>query len=280
MLTSRFIPSSQVSISDSHHTVWSRFSAQILCVSLVIALLAGGCDTIGSDDDADEAPVTIAFLGELEANTTARATGLRGPLGHDLVFADPDGDSLAIDSVHILVEDVAFQRAAGEDGSDVRLSGPFVANVSLTPSALDAQLETDLPIGRWDALRVTYSAVADSSTRPDGVPAETSVRVTGQWNPADGEAKSFTFTSDVEAEFVIEFDPELAVTGGEAKNITVALSVGRWFRDADGHLIDPNTGLDDGVNEDLVEDNITQYVDGFEDNDLDGKDDAVDDENV
>jgi hypothetical protein len=50
--------------------------------------------------------------------------------------------------------------------------------------------------------------------------------------------------------------------------------VDSWFRRGDGSLVDPATANKGGANEDLVEENIERSIEGFEDDDRDGRDDS------
>jgi len=54
-------------------------------------------------------------------------------------------------------------------------------------------------------------------------------------------------------------------------NITVFVDIDAWFRDQSGvDLIDPDTANEGGPNKSLVEDNIKQSMEAFEDDDRSG----------
>ena len=72
--------------------------------------------------------------------------------------------------------------------------------------------------------------------------------------------------------------PLVVEDGAQPTNLTLEIDVGTWFVGPDGSLIDPRTANDDGPNESLVEDNIQDSIEGFEDDDQDGDDDHDDDD--
>jgi hypothetical protein len=51
------------------------------------------------------------------------------------------------------------------------------------------------------------------------------------------------------------------------------MDIGTWFLGEGGMLIDPRTANESGENEGLVEDNIKQSIEAFEDDDEDGEHD-------
>jgi hypothetical protein len=89
----------------------------------------------------------------------------------------------------------------------------------------------------------------------------------------------FEFTQDLDEEQEVELSPPLVVEeGAQPTNVTVAIDVVTWFVAPDGSLIDPRTAEDGGPNEGLVEENIRNSIEGFEDEDEDGEDDDDEDD--
>ncbi len=56
-------------------------------------------------------------------------------------------------------------------------------------------------------------------------------------------------------------------------NLTIVLDVVTWFVDGVGNLIDPASANKGEENEDILEENIRQAFEGFEDKDQDSNDD-------
>jgi len=83
---------------------------------------------------------------------------------------------------------------------------------------------------------------------------------------------AFTYTSDLNVEQKLRFDPPVQVTAGTPASVTVRLDLSGWFRDG-SKLVDPGSATKGGVNQHLVRDNIKQSFKGFRDNDEDGLDD-------
>ncbi|HET7585360.1 MAG TPA: hypothetical protein VFK13_10650 [Gemmatimonadaceae bacterium] len=94
-----------------------------------------------------------------------------------------------------------------------------------------------------------------------------SVRVEGTFN-----GTPFVYTSPLEAEIELEFNTPVTVDAN-GLSVTIDVDVLRWFTTAGGAVIDPNTALGGGANEELVAQNIRASFHAFEDEDHDGHDD-------
>ncbi|UCD22964.1 MAG: hypothetical protein JSW51_07780, partial [Gemmatimonadota bacterium] len=94
-----------------------------------------------------------------------------------------------------------------------------------------------------------------------------SIRIMGSYN-----GDSFLYESDLGVEQELDLIPALVVQeGAGSTNITVFVDLDAWFRDATGRLIDPDTANEGGANESLVEDNIKESMEAFEDDDRNGE---------
>ncbi|MCU0620065.1 MAG: hypothetical protein MUC69_01025 [Gemmatimonadales bacterium] len=100
-----------------------------------------------------------------------------------------------------------------------------------------------------------------------------SVKVTGTFN-----GTPFTYVSDLNEEQERALVPPLELAEAQATDLTFFVDIDRWFRTSSGTLVDPATANEGGVNEDLVEENIENSIDAFEDDDRDGDDDHDDDD--
>ena len=95
-----------------------------------------------------------------------------------------------------------------------------------------------------------------------------SVKVTGVFTDASNTTHDFTFTSGVDAEMAMRFEPPVTLAS-DTKNFTIAVDVASWFKDASGAAIDPT----DPANAEAIERNILRSARVFEDDDHDGVDD-------
>jgi hypothetical protein len=246
-------------------------NSQISAFLSAIALTAFGCGgggSGGSDGISFVVPVTVGQVA-----------------GKSLVVTDGSGDSLTIDSVEIVVEELEFEidestddcadGATEDDECEEIELGPFLIRLNLDGSD-STTISANVAPGLYEEVEFeVHAAESDDDDEEDnsfindhpdfdGI----SVKVLGSFN-----ATSFTFESDVEAEQEIEFSPPLEVLEGEAADVTVTVDVETWFVDGGGNLIDPDTAGEGGANESIVENNIANSFDAFEDEDDDESDD-------
>lgn len=95
-----------------------------------------------------------------------------------------------------------------------------------------------------------------------------SIRVEGTF---DGQA--FVFETDLNVEQELNFFPPLVIGESVSTNITIKVGLDSWFLDANGQTVNPETGNDGEVNENLIKENIKNSIEAFEDKDRDGDDD-------
>jgi len=260
---------------------------------LVLGLAAcDGSSVAGPDESEDEALVSMAFsdgtASEGTASTSKSTSGQR-------TLIDSDGNQLRLDRVEMIVREIELDRANGdencapEDRSDTDddecaevESGPVLVSLPLDGEAPAVVVDTTLPTGRWDEVEFdVQKPEMESSTHNflegTGFPVETSIRVQGRYSPAGGAAQDFTYTSDLNADREIEFEPPLEVTADNTNNVTFSVTVDAWFRRADSTLLNPSQ-VTGGSLVGLVEENIESSIEGFEDDDRDGRDDEEEDE--
>jgi hypothetical protein len=154
-------------------------------------------------------------------------------------------------------------------------TGPVLASFPLGVTNTAAAVAVNAPAGQYDELEFEIH-----KTDPTGDAAfialnpgfsGISIRVTGTYSKA-GTRSDFTYTSDLDASEEVAFAQPLSVTDGVAANLTIRLDVSTWFVDA-GSLVDPNSANKGGPNESVVQNNIQNSVDAFEDDNHDGHDD-------
>ncbi|WP_233993899.1 hypothetical protein [Salinibacter altiplanensis] len=261
---------------------------------LLLGLAAcDGSTVAGPDGGEDSAPVSMAFS-DGTASTSATSSGTastRKAVSGQRTLIDPDGNQLRLDRVEMVVREIELNRADGDENcapedrlgadedecAEVK-SGPVLVSLPLDGDAPAVVVDTTLPTGRWEEVEFDVHKPEPESSTPDVLegtdfPAEASIRVQGRYTPADGSARDFTYTSDLNAEREIEFEPPLEVTADNTNNVTFSVHVDAWFRRADSTLVNPTQVTDGGSFEELVEENIESSIEGFEDDDRDGRDD-------
>ena len=268
----------------SSHQSRPGFQFGPLLVALGIAVGLLGCDgssvTGPSPSDDAKAPVSVSF---------SSASGSASKAGQaQRTFTDSNGNTLRLDQVEIVLRDVEIERADGtencssEDGSGSEedceglKSGPLLVPLPLNASGPTVVIDTTLPIGKWEEMEFNVHKFdpdlpSDSTfLQENNFPPNVSIRAEGAYTPAGGTAQDFTYTSDLDAEREIKFEPPIQVTADETKNITFSVALTTWFRQQDSTLVNPTQAGDDGPLEELVESNIKASIEGFEDDDQDG----------
>jgi hypothetical protein len=177
---------------------------------------------------------------------------------------------------------VAAEEHGSDDGNgaDDRCeqleTGPMLVELPVDNSVV-SMLSLQIPAGTYAGLEARIHTVQRSdsggtaflASHPEF--ANASVRVEGTF---DGHPFNYTGTSNARLE--LHFDPPLAV-GSTPTNLTVHVSIDRWFTDRNGALIDPSTANGNGDNASLVADNIQRSFHAFEDHDRHGDDGHGDD---
>ena len=81
---------------------------------------------------------------------------------------------------------------------------------------------------------------------------------------------AFTFDTDLDVELEFDLDPPLVVSQTSSSDVTVLVDLATWFRVESGLLIHPESANTGGDNESVVEENIKNSLEAFEDEDRDG----------
>ena len=273
----------------------STRNAQPFPRSMVIAFIAfsliwSACDdgalTSPPADDPAGTPVTLSFT----APSGAAATGA-SKADASRTYTDGQNNAITIATVEVVLREITFKRADADaacrtdddDDCEEVEEGPLLVNLPLGSERPAVVVESTLPVGLWEEVEFDVDALDDDDDAAfldeTGFPEDVSIRVTGTWTPADGSAQAFTYLSDLSEDKDIEFEPPIEVTADAPKNVTFAIDVDRWFRQSDGMLVNPAEGNDDGRYEDLIEENIENSIEGYEDDDRDGEGDHGADDN-
>ena len=229
----------------------------------------------------NEPGVSLSFT----TRTTAAqpAPGFFGSVMADTMVDDQQNE-LIITSAQVVLREIELERMNHDDCDDMSGSDDSCEEIDVGPMLVDLPLNggvettitVDVPADVYDEIefdihKVSNDDPGDADFRaqyPDMVGK--SIRVTGTFN---GEA--FTYETDLSVEQEYDLNPPLTVDANSpSANVTVLFDLSGWFVDGSGNLIDPRTANDGGANEGLVEENIKQSVEAFEDDDHDGHDDS------
>ena len=242
---------------------------------LTIAGALAACDSSGPAGTGSQVQFNIATRAATSAAPTA------GAMLSPVSFADST-DTLVIDQVQMVVREVELKQSemtgsdstacAGEhhDGCEELESGPYLLDLPLSTGATTVMTVPVTP-GSYDEFEFKVRAPKNDSSdaflalHPDF--AGVSIRVTGTWN-----GTPFTYETAVSAKQELHISPPLVVTDSSSADFTLFIDIGTWFRSA-GKLIDPSTANTGGANESLVNTNIVQSFNAFEDENHNGCDD-------
>ncbi len=193
-------------------------------------------------------------------------------------------DTLILATAEIVLREVELRRSdvtdcdgqPDDDGCQEFAAGPVLVELPLTQGAAQT-FELDIPAGTYteiefDVHKVSGDDPADAAFRqahPDFI--DISIRVTGMFIGADNR-RSFTYETDLNVEQELTLNPALVIVeSAVGTNITVFVDIAGWFRSASGNLIDPDTANKGGDNESVVNENIKNSFEAFEDDDRDGE---------
>lgn len=267
-----------------------------LSLAAAVGLLAGCSDDLNGPGTSGS--VSLSVAGPTSTSGSASTRGVRtsrtGP-GFAITQTDDEGNELVMDSVKVVLREIELERAFDDDcPEDVEDDAceEFEAGIRLFEVPLDGSVEKivsiDVPADTYDELEFEIHKPDDDE--PEGQefiedhPAfkDVSIRVVGTFN-----GEEFVFEQDLNEEQEVALDPPLVVDEENTTvNLTLKLDVTTWFVDQEGEvvsagsLIDPREADKDAGNsaaENVVEENIKDSIEGFEDDDEDGEDDEDDD---
>lgn len=254
-------------------------SKRIYGVAAVL-VLAACSDSSGPDGGLKR--VTLSFSANSQSAAAVRTASFRSSPSALMVAGT--GGVLIINRVQLVLSELELERAgiAGCDGDDDDLCegeelefGPMLVDFPVN-GTLTTPVSVEIPAGRYTELEYEIEAPESGESGVSAFLAANpgfqgvSIRVEGTFN-----GEPFIYVTDLEAEVELEFAPPLEI-GADASNITVNADMSRWFLDASGRVIDPNTANRGGTNESLVENNIESSFSAFDDDDRDGHDDGDD----
>jgi len=199
--------------------------------------------------------------------------------GDSLVLTDGT-NTLIITSAQVLMREIELKRVnvldcdstANPDACEKFELGAMLVSLPLVAGAA-TEVAITVDSGSYSEIEFDVHKLGTDST--DNVfhvanptwPVGQSIRVTGFYN-----GTPFTFVTDVDAEQEIQFNPALVSgPGGSLGNVTIRFDLDQWFRTSPtGPFINPATANQGGANKSLVDNNIKNRIDAFEDDDQDG----------
>lgn len=259
-----------------------RSSAQVSMLLLGSAALLSACGSDSAPPDGGRVQFSVA------SSALPAAAVVGNGVAFDVTSPTPgtytDGtNTLVLTSVQMVLREIELDLAgADEDCHQEGSSSDSCEEIELGPVLLDVPvgagpeqaISVDLAEGTYDEIEFELHKPDDGNAADQAFVAANpafdgvSVRVTGTFN-----GTPFTFTSEVDAEQEHELDPPLTVAATGPAVLTLMVDVSTWFQTGGGALIDPATANTGGANKSLVENNIVDSFDAFEDNDEDGVDD-------
>lgn len=157
------------------------------------------------------------------------------------------------------------------DACEDLAAGPVLVQLPVGQSVVTT-FNVTVPAGTYTRLEARLAA-AQTNTAAGGAfltahpdLAGVSVRVEGAF-----DGTPFTYTGRPHSHLEFEFEPPVVV-GSTGVNVTVHVSLDRWFRDQNGGLVNPATANDGGPNADLVARNIRHSFRAFRDDHRRGDD--------
>lgn len=244
----------------------------------------GACD---DDPAGPEGTVPLTLSVAVGSSVPITLNSASNPLMARSTTYEDGTNTLVVDYAAVVLSEIELEGALDEcpvgfdddddfddDDCEEFETGPILLELPLDGS-VDRVLEVFVAPGTYDELEFELDAPDDDDPEEreflEQYPQydDVSVRVEGTWN-----GTPFVFVQEVDAEQETDLSEPLIVTeGSETRNLTLRLDMSSWFVDRAGNLIDPSTALADGPNEELVEDNIENSFEAFEDDDEDGEDD-------
>jgi hypothetical protein len=243
----------------------------------LLALAANACSDAGPSSSTQ-----FSFNLATQAGPAASRGTAFGVVGTPETFTDGT-NTLVISRVELVVREIELHRAgvtadcsSGGSGDCEELEfGPLLVDVPLGTPGAARNFSVQLAPGTYDKLELKIHT--PSSARDDDASfvqqhpdlAGVSVRVTGTYN----NGPEFTYTGNLEAEMEFALNPALTASETGATDLTLFVNLDTWFRGTGSALIDPLTANPGQPNESLVEQNIRNSLEAFEDEDHDGRDD-------
>lgn len=240
----------------------------MVAVAALLALGAAGCDSTNTGRQS----VGISF------STKAPAAAMTGSQAASFdITMTSGGNTLVITKAQLVLRELELKLSTTEscatgttaDSCEEIELGPMLIDLPVT-DVVASPITATVPTG-------TYREIEFDIRRPGSDPADqafvaanpnfnnVSIRLEGTFN-----GTPFVFTSELDQEVQIDFDPPVIITEGN-NNATIAVDVRAWFRNPDGSIINPATANPGGTNIGVVSERIKTSLRAFEDDDKNGQ---------
>ena len=200
-------------------------------------------------------------------------------LNNELVLVDAQENTLVLSEVELVLRAIEFERAdelvdcdaaTESDACEEFELGPLVIEIPVDGS-VQTSLQAEVAAGIYDEIEFEIHRLGNDledaallQQRPDL--GDVSLRAAGRFNDTP-----FLYTNDLDEEQELQLIPPLVVDAGDtAINVTLSVDLSLWFTDLTGTLIAPQSANTGGANESIVEQNIKQSLESFEDDDSNG----------
>ena len=254
----------------------SRLLPLVLLTSL--AACSDGSSPLNSDGGATSLSVSFAATGT--ATTTPNGSA---------VIVGSANDTLVVSRVELVLDEVKLKRSgvtscpdsmstSRDSSRSADRSG--CSRLDLGPTLLDLPLSgtgtspvsVTVPAGTYHEIEFELDDVSTSSGSSAAERAflaahpdlrDVSVRVTGTYR-----GTAFSYVSRPKAKVEFEFEPSIVIEAGVNDNVTIALDLGQWFKDAAGAVLAPTP-----ANRVRIDANIMASFSAFGDRDRNGRGD-------
>lgn len=262
-----------------HKIKMANLPWRAVALPILAALFATGCsDNVGGNESGNSTLSLSIHVPNVASGIAGKGTG---------GFMQTDGvNTLEIQNVGIVLREIELERRFELDCDEIEdqrgdndfcekfESGPILLEPGLDGSVVHL-VTIDVPEGVYDEIEFDVHKLSDDSPENRAFlnlhPEfdELSIRVTGTYNGID-----FVFMQDLMDEQEITLNPPITVGPiPEVLNVTMNIDLTSWFRTGAGALVNPASANKGGENENMVERNIKDSIDVFEDNDEDGEED-------
>ena len=172
-----------------------------------------------------------------------------------------------ITSARVVIDRIRFDSSV-DDTLDFRFQEPFIQDL-MADSNLYEIGTAQVPFGSYKKSRIKIHALdpEDGTVYTQNPDLQNrSIFISGFLNGDPNLA--FEFTSDLNEEQEREFNPFLILDeNSPSTSIVLTIDIDAWFMDGNGTPLDPSSPS----NKSIIEDNIKNSIDVFEDEDDDGE---------
>jgi len=249
---------------------------------LAATALVAACDS-GTGPSADGTGNVTLSVTSLPAGQPAQAAATPFMTAASDTLTDSQANELILTKVEIVLREIELERMSddacdslsfNDDACEKFATGPILLDLPLN-GEVEQLISVEADTGVYDEVEFEIHKVSDDDPedaefrRQYADMVGKSIRVQGSFN-----GQPFTFETDIDEEQEYDLVPPLVIDEmTESVNVTLTIDVAAWFRDHSGDLVNPQSANKGGDNESMVNENIKQSFEAFEDDDKDGESD-------